>query len=64
MFNLEMVGKPGSEGKDKILITESEKGSNFGKIMKKHCTSVSTISDTNTQEKLFFRSDNLLVVSY
>lgn len=58
MFNLEMVGKPGSEGKDEILITEAEKGSTLGKTMKKYCISISVVSDTNAKDKLFFRSDN------
>lgn len=58
MFNLEMIGKPGSEGKDKIIITEFENGSSLGKIMKKYCKAISIISDTNIKEKLFFRSDN------
>ena len=58
MFNLEMLGKSGSEGKDKVLITELEKGSNLGKIMKKYCKAITVVSDNNVKEKLFLRSDN------
>lgn len=57
MFNLEMLGKPGREGKGALIITEDE-DSDLKKIMKKYCTSIKIADDRNTEEKLYTRSDN------
>jgi len=57
MFNLEMLGKPGKEGKKALIITE-ENNSDLKKIMRKYSKAIKIIDDRNTTEKLFSRSDN------
>lgn len=58
MFNLEMLGKPGREGKSTVMVTENAEVSALHRIMSKYCPTIKILSDAYPSERLFTRSDN------